>query len=97
MDETDRLRDWDRHHLWHAFSQMASYDGLIIQSAEGCWLTTIDGSRLLDGASSMWCNVHGHRHPVIDQAIRDQLDQVAQVTLLGMGHPVAIRLARRLA
>jgi adenosylmethionine-8-amino-7-oxononanoate aminotransferase len=97
MDETDRLKDWDRHHLWHAFSQMASYDGAIIQSAEGCWLETVDGTRLLDGASSMWCIVHGHRHPVIDQAIRDQLDQVAQVTLLGMSHPVAIRLAKRLA
>ncbi len=53
------LIDWDRKHVWHAFSQMAEYDGLIIDSAEGCWLTDIHGKRYLDGVSSMWCNIHG--------------------------------------
>lgn len=90
------LRELDRNVVWHAFSQMSSYDGLIIESAEGCWLTDIDGNRYLDGASSLWCNIHGHRHPHIDQAIRNQLDRVAHVTNLGMSHPTTICLAKRL-
>ena len=51
----------------------------------------------LDGASSMWCNVHGHRHPRIDAAIREQLDRVAHCTSLGMGCDTTVRLAKRLA
>ena len=92
----DELRELDRTLVWHAFSQMSDYDGLIIESAKGCWLTEIDGTRYFDGASSMWCNVHGHRHPHIDQAIRNQLDRVAHVTNLGMSHPTTISLAQRL-
>ena len=95
--DADELRKLDKSVVWHAFSQMSDYDGLIIDSAEGCWLTDIDGRRFLDGASSLWCNIHGHRHPHIDQAIRDQLDRVAHVTNLGMSHPTTIRLAKRLA
>jgi adenosylmethionine---8-amino-7-oxononanoate aminotransferase len=94
--DANELRHLDRNVVWHAFSQMADYDGLIIDSAEGNWLTDIDGKRYLDGASSLWCNIHGHRHPHIDQAIRDQLDRVAHVTNLGMSHPTTIRLAKRL-
>ncbi len=94
--EAEELRKLDRSVVWHAFSQMSNYDGLIIDSAEGCWLTDIDGKKYFDGASSLWCNIHGHRHPHIDQAIRDQLDRVAHVTNLGMSHPTTIRLAKRL-
>ena len=94
---TDELERLDRTVIWHAFSQMANYDGLIIESAEGSWLQDIHGRRFLDGASSLWCNMHGHRHPAIDQAIRDQLDKVAHVTNLGMSHPITIQLAERLS
>jgi adenosylmethionine-8-amino-7-oxononanoate aminotransferase len=96
QQDVDSLRQRDRTIVWHAFSQMAEYDGLIIDSAQGCWLTDVEGRRILDGASSMWCNVHGHRHPRIDHAIRQQLDRVAHVTNLGMSHPVTIDLATRL-
>jgi adenosylmethionine-8-amino-7-oxononanoate aminotransferase len=91
------LRDSDRRHYWHAFTQMAEYDPLIIARAEGCRLIDVDGREYLDGASSMWCNVHGHRHPRIDAAIRSQLDRVAHCTSLGMGCDTTIRLAKRLA
>ncbi|MBI1247726.1 adenosylmethionine--8-amino-7-oxononanoate transaminase [bacterium] len=93
----EQLHDWDKHYVWHAFTQMACYDPLIIESAEGCELIDIDGRRLIDGVSSMWCNVHGHRHPVIDAAIKDQLDKVAHVTNLGCSNSTTIRLAKRLA
>jgi adenosylmethionine-8-amino-7-oxononanoate aminotransferase len=92
----DDLRRWDRDHVWHAFTQMAEHEPLLIQSARGCTLTTYDGRELIDGVSSLWCNVHGHRHPKLDAAIREQLDQVAHVTLLGMAHPTTVKLARRL-
>lgn len=92
----EQLRELDRTVVWHAFSQMSEYNGLIIESAQGCWLTDIEGKRYFDGASSLWCNIHGHRHPRIDQAIRDQLDRVAHVTNLGMSHPTTITLAKRL-
>ncbi len=92
----DDLKKWDREIVWHSFSQMADYDGLIIDSAQGSWMRTIDGVWLLDGVSSLWCNIHGHRHPTIDAAIRDQLDRVAHVTSLGLSNPTTICLAKRL-
>jgi adenosylmethionine-8-amino-7-oxononanoate aminotransferase len=56
----------------------------------------LDGKEYLDGVSSLWCNVHGHRVPEIDAAVREQLDAVAHSTLLGVSNVPAIRLARRL-
>jgi len=93
----DDLRNWDRRHHWHAFTQMAEYDPLVIERASGCRLIDIDGREYLDGASSVWCNIHGHNHPRINAAIREQLDRVAHCTALGMGSDTTVRLARRLA
>jgi len=71
-------------------------DPLVIVAAEGMHLIDSDGNRYLDGVSSLWCNVHGHRVPEIDQAIRDQLDRVAHTTMLGLASEPAIHLAERL-
>jgi adenosylmethionine-8-amino-7-oxononanoate aminotransferase len=90
------LERWDREHVWHAFTQMAEYEPLLIERAEGCMLIDIHGNRYLDGVSSLWCNVHGHRHPRIDAAIREQLDRVAHVTSLGLSNPTTVRLAKKL-
>jgi adenosylmethionine-8-amino-7-oxononanoate aminotransferase len=87
---------WDRTIYWHPFTQMAEYEPLILQRGEGCELIDIDGNRYIDGVSSLWCNIHGHRHPRIDQAIREQLDRVAHVTALGCSNPTSIVLAKRL-
>jgi adenosylmethionine---8-amino-7-oxononanoate aminotransferase len=91
------LEAWDREHVWHAFTQMAEHVPFLIRSARGCMLEDMQGRQYLDGVSSLWCNIHGHRHPRLDAAIRRQLDAVAHVTLLGMSHPTTVRLARRLA
>jgi adenosylmethionine-8-amino-7-oxononanoate aminotransferase len=91
------LRDWDRTHVWHGFTQMAEYQSFIIERADGCVLTDIDGNEYIDGVSSLWCNIHGHRHPKIDAAVREQLDRVAHFTNLGGSTPPAILLAKRLA
>lgn len=93
------VRRWDRDHLWHPFTAQADWcagEPLVIERAEGAELIDSDGRRYLDGVSSLWCNVQGHRHPTIDAAIRDQLDRVAHTTLLGLTHPPAAELAHRL-
>ncbi len=75
---------------------MSEYDPFIVDHAKGVWLFDTKGRALLDGVSSMWCNVHGHRHPAIDQAIVDQLQRVAHVTSLGMSNSTTIDLVKRL-
>ncbi|HEU5433684.1 MAG TPA: adenosylmethionine--8-amino-7-oxononanoate transaminase, partial [Thermomicrobiales bacterium] len=99
MSEPSRedLERWDRQHVWHAFTQMAEYEPLLIERGAGCKLFDIDGREYLDGVSSLWCNLHGHRHPRIDAAIRAQLDRVAHTTSLGASNSTTIKLARRLA
>jgi adenosylmethionine---8-amino-7-oxononanoate aminotransferase len=100
MSRTDSLMAADRRHLWHPFTQHQSWGEqdpiLIIDRAEGSWLFDTDGNAYLDGVSSLWCNVHGHRHPALDAAVRAQLDRVAHSTMLGLAHPAAIELAERL-
>ena len=89
----------DRTHLWHPFTQQRGWEGeepLIVESAEGTDLVDIHGRRYIDGVSSLWCNVHGHRHPRIDAAVREQLDSVAHSTMLGLSHRPGIELASRL-
>jgi len=91
---------WDKAHLWHPFTAQADWaagEPLIIDRAEGVYLYDIAGNRYLDGVGSLWCNVHGHRHPTLDEALRAQLDRMAHSTLLGVTHPSAIELARELA
>ena len=95
-------RDWvelDKRHLWHPFTPMRLWldgDPLVIAAAEGNELIDTEGHRYLDGVSSLWCNVHGHRHPAIDAAVRAQLDRMAHSTLLGLGSVPSIELAAEL-
>ena len=86
-------------HVWHPFTQMRDWEAephLRIERAEGTELIDDEGRSYLDGVSSLWCNVHGHRHPSIDAAIREQMDRVAHSTMLGLSHPVGEELAARL-
>ncbi len=89
----------DHDHLWHPFTQQQGWseeEPLLIERAEGSHLIDVDGRRYLDGVSSLWCNVHGHRHPAIDRAVGEQLGRVAHSTMLGLSHPGAAELASRL-
>lgn len=95
----EELERWDREHVWHPFTPMSVYAAeppLIVARAQGCFLYDLDGNAYLDGVSSLWCNVHGHRVPELDRALCEQLDAVAHSTLLGISNVPAIRLARRL-
>ncbi|HEY0392338.1 MAG TPA: adenosylmethionine--8-amino-7-oxononanoate transaminase [Solirubrobacterales bacterium] len=89
----------DRDHVWHPFTQQQAWheeEPLVIERAEGAYLIDSDGKRYIDGVSSLWCNVHGHRHAGIDAAVSDQLERVAHTTMLGLAHPAAAELAGRL-
>jgi adenosylmethionine-8-amino-7-oxononanoate aminotransferase len=98
-DVKDRIAELDHRHLWHPFTQQQGWereDPLVIERGEGTDLIASDGSRYIDGTSSLWCNVHGHRHPTIDGAVRDQLGRIAHSTMLGLTHAPAADLAARL-
>jgi adenosylmethionine---8-amino-7-oxononanoate aminotransferase len=89
----------DHNHLWHPFTQQQGWveeEPIIIERAEGTTLVDTEGRRYIDGVSSLWCNVHGHRHPAIDLAVRQQLEKVSHSTMLGLSHRPAIELAQRL-
>jgi adenosylmethionine---8-amino-7-oxononanoate aminotransferase len=97
--DPETLQQWDLEHVWHPFTQMQGFREevpLIISRGEGIYLYDIGGNRYLDGVSSLWANLHGHRRPELDRALTAQLSQVAHSTLLGIAHPAAILLARRL-
>ncbi|HLM51633.1 MAG TPA: adenosylmethionine--8-amino-7-oxononanoate transaminase [Solirubrobacteraceae bacterium] len=94
------LAQLDRQVLWHPFTQQQGWTReeppVLIERAEGTTLVDTEGRSYIDGVSSLWCTVHGHRHPAIDAAVRHQLDRVAHSTMLGLSHPPAVRLAARL-
>jgi adenosylmethionine---8-amino-7-oxononanoate aminotransferase len=93
------LGDWDRQYVWHPFTQMLEWEQeepLIIERGEGPYLIDTEGKRYLDGTSSIWVNLHGHRHPALDRALDRQRKRIAHSTLLGLTNPPAIRLAREL-
>ncbi len=96
---TPDLKQLDARHVWHPFTQMEEWlpsDPLIIERGEGNWLIDTEGRRYLDGVSSLWVTVHGHHHPRLNQAIREQLDKIAHTTLLGLASPPSIELAAAL-
>ncbi len=94
------LADDDRKYLWHPFTQMRGYvheKPLIIEKGEGCILIDIEGNHYIDGVSSLWANVHGHRKKELDSALEAQAGKIAHSTLLGLSSIPAIRLAKKLA
>ncbi len=94
-----RLRRDDQQYVWHPFTQMADWlqeRHPIIERGKGSTLIDVDGHRYLDGVSSLWVTVHGHRNTAIDRAVRTQLGKIAHTTFLGLSHPLAIDLAKAL-
>jgi adenosylmethionine-8-amino-7-oxononanoate aminotransferase len=96
---TSQLRQLDNSHVWHPFTPMLEHgreEIPVIVTADRFHLVDTDGKRYLDGVSSLWCNIHGHRVPEIDKAISEQLGQIAHSTLLGLDNVPSIRLAAAL-
>ncbi len=91
------LQAYDSAHLWHPYSSMTRPARThVVTGAEGVRLRLADGRDVVDAMSSWWCAIHGYRHPVLDGAVRDQLDQMAHVMFGGLTHEPAVALARRL-
>jgi len=89
----------DKKYIWHPFTQMQDYlreKPLIIEEGKGCILKDIYGKEYLDGVSSLWTNVYGHRKEKLNHAIKEQLEKIAHSTLLGLSNVPAIRCAKKL-
>jgi adenosylmethionine-8-amino-7-oxononanoate transaminase len=91
----------DQKHVWHPFTQMRDWNSpghrpVVLVEGEGAVLRDDEGREYLDGNSSIWTNLHGHRRPEIDRAIRDQLDRLAHSSFLGLTNDVAPQLAAEL-
>lgn len=102
LERASSSADWrgrDLARVWHPFTPMSAFaedDAPTIVAGDGFHLIDAEGRRYLDGVASLWCNVHGHRVPAIDQAIREQLDRISHSTLLGLGSDRSIELAEAL-
>jgi len=91
------LSDRDRAVLWHPYTQALTAPAPIpIVRAEGVWLYTEDGRRILDGISSWWVNIHGHYHPKLNAALAKQAGEMEHVVFAGCTHRPAVELAERL-
>ena len=96
---TRQFRKWDKEYIWHPFTQMKDWledEPLVIDRADGCYLIDTDGNRYLDGVSSLWVNVHGHRRKEIDAALNEQINKLSHSTLLGLANTASIELAQKL-
>jgi len=95
----NRIEKLDKQYMWHPFTQMKEWTEekpLIITEGRGSFLKDMSGKWYIDGVSSIWVTVHGHRRQEIDDAIKEQVDKVSHSTLLGQTHPAAAALAEML-
>lgn len=100
---TCNIKDWEKtdlEYIWHPCSQMKDYEELapiVIDHGKGMYLYDINGNRYVDVISSWWCNLLGHCNPVINEAVKKQIDSLEHVIFANFTHKQAIRLCERLA
>jgi len=99
IEENRRLEKIDKKYIWHPFTQMKEWleeKPIIISEGRDCFIKDIYGRWYLDGVSSLWVNIHGHRKKEIDDAIKEQIDSISHSTLLGLSNVPSILLAEKL-
>ncbi len=98
---TEELVADDKRYVWHPFTAMGDWcapehEPIVLVEGEGAIVRDSRGREYIDGNSSIWTNIHGHNHPRINAAIREQLERVAHTSFLGTTNPPAIQLAREI-
>ena len=99
MNKIKNFEVWDKKYIWHPFTQMKEWcEGpiTIIEKGKGNELIDIHGKHYIDGVSSLWANIHGHRVKKIDAAVKKQLEKIAHSTFLGLSHAPAAELSEKL-
>ncbi|KAF0144419.1 MAG: adenosylmethionine-8-amino-7-oxononanoate aminotransferase [Nitrospirae bacterium] len=99
QDETRHLEEADKKYIWHPFTQMKEWvdeKPVVISEGRDCFIKDIYGRWYMDGVSSIWVNIHGHRKKEIDDAIKEQIDKISHSTMLGLSNVPAIKLAEKL-
>lgn len=93
----DDLLTIDKKNIWHPFTPLiGAAEPILITSAEGIYLCTQDGRKIIDAISSWWVNLHGHANPLIAKALADQAKKLEHVIFAGFTHEPAIQLAKNL-
>ena len=97
--KAQQLIEWDKEYVWHPFTQMKDWldeEPLVIERAEGSYLIDTNGRKYLDGVSSLWVTVHGHKNKMINAAVKNQIEKLDHSTMLGLANTPAIELAKKL-
>jgi adenosylmethionine---8-amino-7-oxononanoate aminotransferase len=93
----DNLQQLDQKNIWHPFTSLGSEDlPILIEKADGIYLHTSDGRKIMDAVSSWWVNLHGHSHPVIAKAVAEQAQTLEHVIFAGFTHRPAIQLSKNI-
>lgn len=97
LNSNQITNDFDQQHLWHPYASLPpTYPNIVIDHADGIYIVTQDGTRLIDGMSSWWASVHGYNHPKLNAAVIEQIGKMAHVMFGGLTHQPAIDLGKKL-